>query len=241
MSLFDTAINPHQYDLPAIDWTKDAGLESPTRSFFWRKLLPHIQNWQETSVLDIGAGSGWLLHEAKKLGAKTIIGIEPSVSNIQMGNKLYPEITLIESTLEQYQPDQTFKTIISIMAVPHIADLEIAFSRIAQLLDERGHVYLIAPDYAYFKQKRYDYTIEIEERSPDEYVVLVTRPGDTGIMADIVRSNNMYINAAKKAGLYCEISDGLLPDEILIQQRPKYKEFAQDPICQLFIFSKKHS
>ncbi|MFV2057048.1 MAG: tRNA 5-methoxyuridine(34)/uridine 5-oxyacetic acid(34) synthase CmoB [Thiohalomonadales bacterium] len=47
--------------------------------FKWRRLLPHISSLKDKTVLDIGCGNGYHLWRMLGAGAKTAIGIDPSI------------------------------------------------------------------------------------------------------------------------------------------------------------------
>ncbi len=237
--LFERAANPKQYDLPDLEWSQEAGLESPSRSFFWQQFLPHSKEWKDASLLDIGAGTGWLVQEVKKYGAKKAVGIEPSERNLQLAHEHFPDAELVNASLETFESEEKYDGMFSVMSFPHIADLPSAFDRIALHLKEKGRLYLLVPDYDYFKRPRHDYSISTEELSPDEFVVAVQRP--SGTLADIVRKNEAYIEAAKKAGLSLESQKAVPPTEELMERQPKYRAFEGVPLVQFLVFKKEPS
>ena len=123
------ATNPSQYDLDGVSWEPTIGLESPMRVFIWKYLKPYSLNWQNKKILDIGAGSGWLLEEARKLGASKFTGIEPSKKNYEASKKLFPQIEMVNLPFEKFVPNEKYDVIVSILALSHILDIEMVFKK----------------------------------------------------------------------------------------------------------------
>lgn len=236
--LFRRATDPKQYDLPDLEWSEETGLESPYRAFFWSPFLKHAKEWKNSSLLDIGAGTGWLVNEVKKYGAKKVIGIEPSEKNREMAERFFPEAQLEDASLESLQTDEKYDGAFSVMSFPHIADLPAAMQKISSLLKKDGRFYLLVPDYDYYKRPRHDYAIDIEEITSEEFVIAVNRP--SGKLADIVRRNRVYIGAANTADLKLVSQAAIPPTEELMERQPKYRAFEGTPLVQFLVFQ-KHS
>jgi 2-polyprenyl-3-methyl-5-hydroxy-6-metoxy-1,4-benzoquinol methylase len=99
--LLAEATNNKQYD--QIAWSEiESGLESKngTRNFFFSVF--NKKTWKNKKVLDIGCGTGWLVNEMKKAGAKQVIGIDPSIKNITKGNCLFPKSQLYKHSIESF-------------------------------------------------------------------------------------------------------------------------------------------
>ncbi len=236
-NLLDRATDPAQYDRQDITWRSESDLDSPMRTFFWQQIMKHCPDWQGRRVLDIGAGSGWALDEAKKLGASTTIGIEPSAQNVRLSKRLFPRIQMVQGTFEDYRTIQRFDRIISIMSLPHIRNLEEAFARVRLLLAEpAGEFVAIVPDYDYYKRARHDYQVEIEELDSLTYVTSIRR--SLGELVDIVRKEMAYVLVGEQAGLQLTVAEPMPPSNQLITQIPKYRDLANTPIMNFFKFSR---
>lgn len=233
--LLKEAANPGQYDV--IDWASEAkGLQSPMRAFFWEYLSKTMGDLKGKSVLDIGSGTGWLLEVVTKKGAKRAIGVEPSMSNFQSSQKLYPNTTTINTSFEKYSDDTKFDYITGLLSVIHIIDLGTAFIKMNNLLSKDGKILLIVSDYNYWKQPRYDYKVEIEDINPDEFVTRTTR--SFGPLTSIVRKPHVYTELAQQAGLVLDSHIPMIPTKKLIKQEQKYGSMQNSPIMHLFLFKK---
>jgi 2-polyprenyl-3-methyl-5-hydroxy-6-metoxy-1,4-benzoquinol methylase len=228
------ATNPQQYDMEDLAWEKE-GVDSPRISFFWEYLKKYTADWKDKNILDIGSGHGWLLQEVVKAGATTVLGIEPSAKNIALTKQIHPHLPVVQTTLEAFEAGSNkFDVITSVMAFSHIRDLDAAFDKIKNLLTDTGEVILILPDYAYFKLPRHEYHIEMHDIDDSQYAVAVTRP--TGTIADIVRKNEVYLEAAKKAGLSLVEEIPMLPTSDFISNAPKFAAMKDQAITQLLKF-----
>ena len=196
----ELAINPQQYDNKDTGWESvGVSVESPTRTHFWNYLKRHSSSWKEKDVIDIGSGTGWLLDLALKEGARTVVGIEPSRRNCELARSLYPHVTSLNVSLEEYIPEQKFDVGLAVMSFVHIGNLEEAFKKISGFLNSQGELIAIVPDYDYFHAPRNNYEVTFEELDDEEYATLIKKPH--GRLADIARTTEKYSRVAEKYGM----------------------------------------
>ncbi|MDB4939808.1 MAG: hypothetical protein JWO40_233 [Candidatus Doudnabacteria bacterium] len=231
------ATNPKQYDSQDLEWSLEASMESPRTQFLWEYLRGYVTEWKGKRVLDIGSGDGWLLAQALMAGASCAIGVEPSTHNVALSKKLNPDIEVFETSFEEYQIIKNSADIaLGILSFSHIKNLQEVLVKIEDILSVNGELFLIVPDFIHFKKPRRKYKIEFEDLSAEEYVVSITRP--SGTIADIVRTNSIYVEAAKKAGLDLVEVIPMLPTEKFMTQYSDLREFEGHPIMQLLRFRK---
>jgi len=235
IKISEIATNPKQYNTQEVQWENETGLSSPTRTFFWHYIEPYSSDWKDKMVLDIGAGTGWLIKLLRERGAAAI-GIEPSEKNINLGKQTNPDIELEFTTLENMAIEQTFDRAVAIMVMTHIKDIEGAFNKISAILNSSGELLIIIPDYDYYKQPRYNYKIQTEELNDREYAALIKRP--QGEIADIVRTIEVYKEAGEKTGLKLTEDIPMTPTEDLIKRVPHYKEKKDVVMTHLLRFQK---
>lgn len=236
--IYARAINPQQYDLTDVGRTSDLpGFDLPIRAHFLKYLTPYIAGWRDKSVLEIGSGVGWLLDLARKKGARLMVGLEPSQKSVGLAGKYYPQVTTISSTLENFQTDQEFDVVVSVLSIGHIADLEFAFKKISELLRPSGELLIITTDYDYGKRPRYKYKIVYEEIDEGSYVMAVYRPH--GFISDIIRRVDKYQDAGGRFGLRLIKNTPMPPTEGLIKAMPRYNEMKNVPMTRLLRFVKK--
>jgi SAM-dependent methyltransferase len=118
--IFFKATDPAQYDSPVVRWEIEVGLDSPSRKFFYESLKPELIKAKDSDVLEIGCGSGWLLKEIQKNGARSTIGIEPSKKNFELSRKNFPELKVVNVSLEDFEPNSHFDLVVSNMVFGHI-------------------------------------------------------------------------------------------------------------------------
>jgi SAM-dependent methyltransferase len=234
--LLNRATNPEQYDRQGISWKTEIGLDSPMRKFFWARIMKHCPDWQGRRVLDVGAGTGWALEEARKLGAAATVGVEPSANNLIFSRQLYPKIQMVRGPLEHYHGDLKFDRVLSVMSLPHIRNLGEAFEKIRRLLAEpAGEFVAIVPDYDYYRLQRHGYEVRIQDLNYCEYVTSIKR--DLGTLVDIVRKEMAYVLAADGCGLQLKTAEPMPPSEELMEKLPKYKNYRGNVLTNFFKFT----
>ena len=227
--LLARATSPTQYDLDDISWSTENGLQSPTRKFFFDYLLGFKEEWRDSDILDIGCGTGWLMHLLKENGAKSVEGIEPSHKNVAYAGDNGFEI--YHCDLDSFSEDKRYDLLIYVMTFGHINNIDSSFEKMARLVRDGGGVQLIVPAYDYFKRERDGCKVEFEELNPEEYVVQVTR--EQGTIAEIVRKVEFYERAAERVGLTVEDSIPMVPTDSLMRDSPRHATFKGQPITYL--------
>ena len=234
----ERATQPNQYDTGDILWAKEGRAESTRTQFFWEYLEPYSKSWGGKTILDIGAGTGWLVARALEHGATKAVGVEPSASNVAQGKQDHPDVELLQATFESFDgKNQQFDEIVAVMSFPHIDDLGAAFSKIRSLLTADGEAIVIVPDYDYFQTPRHGYSIEQQSIDEESYAIAVTRP--SGTLADIVRKTSVYQRAAESAGLKLVEDKEMKPTENQIASAPKYATVKDKALTRLLVFKVK--
>lgn len=237
-SLLQQAINPDQYDSDEMRWETERSLDNPYRRYFFSYLEPFFAGWKDKSVLDIGAGTGWLVEEMRKRGVANVEGIEPSQKNVALAHKFFPQIHMEKSSLDEYTSSgKTYDVSIMLMVLVHCADLQVAFRSLHSLLNKGGEAICVVPDYDYFLADRPEYEVQIEQLNPDEYVVAITRP-KSGAIVDIVRKTPLYAKAAEASGFTLRKHVPMLPNEELLSVKKHMQPFADKPVFHLLHFVK---
>ena len=131
--------------------------------------------------------------------ARYAVGIEPSRRNCELARSLYPHVTSLNVSLEDYIPDQKFDVGFAVMSFVHIGDLDEALKKISGFLNSQGELIAIVSDYDYFHAQRNNYEVTFEELDDEEYATLIKRPH--GTLADIVRATEKYSRVAEKYGM----------------------------------------
>lgn len=105
---------------------------------------------QDKTIVDIGCGAGDDLLTYKKLGAKRVIGVEPSrvmLSAAQETIKKEPvDLELVEGELEHMPlPDESVDIITARYSFHVIANFAVAFKEVARVLKPNGQFLIAVP------------------------------------------------------------------------------------------------
>ncbi len=99
-------------------------------------------------VLDMGTGTGlfadaWIASG----GSRDITLMDPSEAMLRVARSRFANASVcvdcIASTLEDYQPEHTFQTILAAHAIEHCDDPAAAIAKLARCLDETGKLILV--------------------------------------------------------------------------------------------------
>jgi trans-aconitate methyltransferase len=233
--LIKEATNPKQYDM-GMKWDQYGISKSPTRQLFFDYLDENIDTLSGKDIIDIGCGSGYLYSLYKKKDASTIYGIEPSVKNVEMCNKFYPEFKVDCYSVDEYEAKVKYNVAFLIMVFEHLQSLDQAFNRIYSFLLKDGWFYAIVGDKDYLTEDRFDYSLEKEELDRGEVAVATKR--SIGTMYDIIRPLDNFIEAGEKAGFILVKQVPIIPTKKIIEMEPKYKVYKNRPLSHLLIFKK---
>jgi len=234
--IIEKATNPKQYENPQLSWFANETVESPIRGFIWEYLKPFSNEWKGKKVLDIGAGSGWLLEEARKAGASRVLGVEPAIQNVRGASKMYPGIELSNSTFELFSTQEKFDVVLSVLAVSHLADVGKFFQMTRDLTVTRGTVLIVTMNYDYYSLPRFDYSIVRHDMDDSTYAISLK--GSRYEICDIVRKNELYIESAQSVGLIHQETVPMTTTKSLISQVPKYVAFKDTALFDLMVFTK---
>ncbi len=236
--IFIKATDPHQYDNKENGWSlQPTGLDSPLSAMYWEYFSPYAVNWKGKDLLELGCGTGWLLDLALHAGVKSAIGIDPSKINLELSRKCYPHLDVVRSSLEDFYTNKKFDIVLAVMVLVHIADIEVAFKKIASFLKPNGEFQILVPNYDYYKKPRFDYEIFFENVSDNEYAILIKRPGFLEL-ADVVRKVEKYEAVGKRLGFNLVENLSLFPTKQYMHQLPQYKQFEEVVMYHLLRFRK---
>lgn len=229
----NVAKDPNQYDSGAFDFEKWGSLSDPTRMFIADALQSKIGDLRGKRVLDIGSGQGSFFRLWLDLGAREIVGIEPSKKNIEISEKHFPNISVFNGTLEQFQSIGKFDTVMAIMVFEHLEDIEGALRKIKDLLAPTGQIYLVSMALEYTLSPDYYYKMETENLKDGSVIATIHRP--EGVLRDFLRPVHVFLDAAESAGFRNIEHIPLLPTDTLCNDAPRYAQYRKVPVRQLFI------
>lgn len=129
----------HAFELPA-------GLAAAHQTFYEfirANDAPHLQI--DSGILDIGCSMGHFLDRFKQDGFADIQGLEPSVSASELARDVYG-IDVTPATLEDFRPQRKFDLITLCGVMEHLVALQDTVSRMGELLEADGRLFLAVPD-----------------------------------------------------------------------------------------------
>lgn len=226
-----------QYDDPTLTWENEGDKDSPYRLFLARHILPFIGDVKGLSVLDVGCGTGWLLHLLGQKGATQLEGVEPS-GYAKLAAHYYPEANFHQMPFEAFKSDSNFDLITLIMSTEVMPDAASALGKCASLVNPTGRVVLCKGNYDYFLADKYDYVLTREGVVPGkETYVKTERPSGYGTTIDVYRSVQRVTELASQSGLAVRGDVvSFTPDTEVINAVPRYQDFADQPIMELIEF-----
>ena len=218
--LIDIATDPEQYsEGRATTWLVDESRQKHQQTIFWNAIYPFIKTSCK-SVLDIGCGSGWSAKKFSEFKADWV-GIEPSSVNFDIASKTNSEFNIVNTTLEKYTTTSHFDCIMAIIVFSHVRDINNAFNKIYELLNDEGVFIMLNSDFhdedSRLERNGRKYEVEVidDNQCVDKAII-----GSYGI-ADINRKSEYYIDEAVASGFSLisrsKVEDvGYSPKELLV-------------------------
>ena len=103
-------------------------------------ILDHADIHPGLDILDVACGTGILIPDYLKRRASSITGIDISPNMIAEAEKKFrqPEVTLICTPAETYEPEKKFDAIMVYNALPHFRDPQALIAHLSDLLKPDG-------------------------------------------------------------------------------------------------------
>lgn len=103
-------------------------------------ILDHADIHPRMDILDVACGTGILIPDYLKRRASSITGIDISPNMIAEAEKKFrqPEVTLICTPAETYEPEKKFDAIMVYNALPHFRDPQALIAHLSDLLKPDG-------------------------------------------------------------------------------------------------------
>jgi ubiquinone/menaquinone biosynthesis C-methylase UbiE len=209
------------------------------------KLLPNVKN---KVVLDIGCGTGVMIKELLKRGAKKVVGTDASKKMIEFSsNNLKNEIT--KKKVELYLDDisktklkQKFDLITCSLVFDNVVNFESAAKNISKLLKKKGIFIFSTPTRfgSVFKFKRNSKGEKIPIGYESNYfdTKIVESKWDGHKMYFISRPLGIYINEFAKLNFMLEEYSEPKPIKGALKIIPKIEYLYKIPFCVIIKFRK---
>jgi SAM-dependent methyltransferase len=233
------ATDPRQYDDPALDWSQQGAPGTPSVRAYEQALRAALAGAPITAAVDIGCGHAPYTPLLRELGARRLVGIEPSSRSAAIARRTFPDLEVIQSPLERVTLDGAFDLAIAIMSFEHQRNLEVALNRVSRMLAPGGRFALISGDPDFHRTPRFDLAIEVRELGEGGALISTTFP--FGTIRDIIRPPEQIVAAARIAGFSLEHRVPLLPTEGMIEVDPRWRELANRPFGHLLVLRRSTS
>ena len=234
--LFARATDPKQYDSAGLDWPREGVPSSPAMQFFQRSLRPELGDLRGKSVLDIGCGTGLLCALFDELGARRAVGLEPSARNAAAARRQFPELEIVEDSLQSAELSSRFDLAVAVMSFEHQPELGGAFRRVHDLLVPAGRFLLVVGDKPFHLTPRFGLGLEIHELPDGSALVATAYP--FGTLHDVIRPVSHYLEAARAAGWNVLRTLPLVPTRELIETDAGWGAFEGRPLAHLLVMEK---
>jgi 2-polyprenyl-3-methyl-5-hydroxy-6-metoxy-1,4-benzoquinol methylase len=104
---------------------------------------------KSSKILDVGSSTGHLLYLLKKSGYNKLLGLEPSSQCKKLAWDKF-KIEVKTSTISSFKETKKYDLIILAMILEHLSDIRNLLSKIKNLTNKNGYVFISVPDAANF-------------------------------------------------------------------------------------------
>lgn len=101
---------------------------------------------KDSKALDIGSNTGSFTQVIAHYFTKRVTGIDPEKEFIDKGNKNYPHISFIESTIENFNPPEKYDFIMCLEVIEHCSNPSEVVHKIRSLLNDSGLALISMPN-----------------------------------------------------------------------------------------------
>lgn len=120
---------------------------APERLAFYREVASVSARLHPRSVVDIGCGTGHLLHELVEVAPPgRVVGIDYSSAGIGRARALVPSGEFHVASLYDLQLGETFELVLCTEVLEHLPDPGTAVERLLQLCAPSGAILITVPD-----------------------------------------------------------------------------------------------
>jgi len=224
--LWRDAISPKQYD--KLDgWGDD---RRGHEAFFWRQLQPFADLWSGKDVLEVGAGTGWMLDRMDD-SANSVLGLESSKEQfVRYFSDRPTHGGMFLCDWRNYRTTHKHDLVVAHMVLSHVPSLPEFFAWSRERLKNTGACLITVPDPEYFTSETRG-KLEFERCEEGR---VVKRPGGT---ADVIREIEAYRLAGARIGFNLIAERLVVPDEEYIQLAPRYRAMEGRPIAHTLHFA----
>lgn len=231
--LLARATDPRQYDAPDMDWTPEGGADAPWPRFVRERLEPILGPLDGRTTLDVGCGTGHLALLFARLGARRMVGLEPSARHAATADRLHPDLDVVRGGLPQAPFRRVFDVAVAVLSMEHQRSIEAGYDAVAALLAPGGRFVAVTGDPEFHRTPRWGLTLETHERPDGSLLVATTYP--VGTVHDVIRPPAHYERAARAAGFTAVASTAMIPDEALMRRDGKWRAFAGRPVAWMIV------
>ncbi len=136
-----------------------------SKSYYWNSITKYFNYFchEESSILEIGCGTGELIHQ---ISGSRKIGIDFSEAMIEEARKQFPNEDFRVMEAENISLDEKFDVIILSNIIGHLFDVQAVFDQLPKVSHERTKIMISYYNHFWEPMIRFAEFIKIKKRSP---------------------------------------------------------------------------
>lgn len=157
---------------------------------------------EESHILDIGCGCGYLTNAIYVQGRHNITGIDLSPASIAYAQKRYPNIEFANQDIYSVSLAQKYNMCLAVMVLNNVPSLNAFFKNVANVLKRDGKMIMVIPHPFFWPIKHLDVK-SFPYAKEGAYLFRFSTKGRKDYSASVTyfhRSLEQYINAISKNG-----------------------------------------
>jgi 2-polyprenyl-3-methyl-5-hydroxy-6-metoxy-1,4-benzoquinol methylase len=120
---------------------------APERVEFYREVAEACAAWRPRSVIDVGCGTGNLLHAiVERTSPGRVVGVDHARAGIARARQLVPSGEFQVVDLKKLNLNETFELVLCTEVLEHLADPEEAVRVLVRLCADTGAIVVTVPD-----------------------------------------------------------------------------------------------
>lgn len=182
------------------------------------QILEHTS--EESSILDVGSGCGFMTNAVYQSGRHNIKGIDLSYTSVKYSKERYPQIAFNYQDIYLIPRNEKYDLCMAIMVANNVPDMKRFFSIIHDILYTNGKLVMVIPHPCFWPEKRIG-PLHFCYSREDRYSISFSTKGRKDYTSNIFyfhRPLEAYIQCITELGFQIDSCHGLY--ESTQQQKP---------------------
>ena len=140
---------------------------------------------EDSIILDVGCGCGYLAGQMHKNGRKNIVGIDISEKSIKYAKQLHPDVEFIHNNIYEFVYERQIDLCTAIMVFNNLPDVDLCMNRINKIMKSDGILVVVIPHPCFWPAKHIS-DLKFDYLKEEKYKIKFATKGEKNYPSDIL-------------------------------------------------------